>query len=160
LWPREAGALATLAQPYTDRAASEFEYYADFAATHAFEEYHKPTNGEFGLLVREPVGVVGAIVPWNGPVVAISHKLAPALLCGCTVVLKSSPEAPGEGLIYGEIAEEIGLPRRVQRGDCQPRRVRNACDRSPGGQDLLHRIDSNRSPHRCAMWRTDRTLQP
>ncbi|MDF0544293.1 aldehyde dehydrogenase [Sphingobium sp. H39-3-25] len=113
LWPREAGALASLAQPYTDRAANEFDYYAGFADTYAFEEFHKPTAGEFGLLVREPVGVVGAIVPWNGPVVAISHKLAPALICGCTVVLKSSPEAPGEGLIYGEIAEEIGLPPGV-----------------------------------------------
>lgn len=113
LWPREAGALAMLAQPYTDRAAGEFEYYAGFADTYPFEEYHKPTVGEFGLLVREPVGVVGAIVPWNGPVVAISHKLAPALLCGCTVVLKSSPEAPGEGLIYAEVAEEIGLPPGV-----------------------------------------------
>ena len=113
LWPREAGALHALVKPFVERAAAEFEYYGRMATTFAFEEVHKPTTGNFGLLVREPVGVVGAIVPWNGPVVAISHKIAPALLCGCTVVLKSSPEAPGEALIYAEIAEEIGLPPGV-----------------------------------------------
>jgi aldehyde dehydrogenase (NAD+) len=113
LWPRESGALRALAKPYTERAAAEFEYYAAMAETYAFEERHKPVAGSIGLLVREPVGVVGAIIPWNGPVVAISHKLAPALLCGCTVILKSSPEAPAEALIYAEIAEKIGLPPGV-----------------------------------------------
>ena len=114
VWPREAGALHTLARPYTERAAAEYEYYANLAASYPFEKRMDPTaGGEFGLLVREPVGVVGAIIPWNGPVVAISHKLAPALLCGNTVILKSSPEAPAEGLIVAEIAEQIGLPPGV-----------------------------------------------
>lgn len=113
LWPREAGALQALAKPFTERAAGEFEYYAGLAETYPFEEVHKASSGNFGLLVREPVGVVGAIIPWNGPVVAISHKVAPALLSGCTVVLKSAPQAPGEALIYAEIAEEIGLPPGV-----------------------------------------------
>ena len=67
-------------------------------------------GGEFGLLVREPVGVVGAIIPWNAPLSLISYKIAPALLAGCTVVLKSSPEAPGAAYLFGEIAEDIGLP--------------------------------------------------
>ena len=53
---------------------------------------------QFGLLVREPVGVVGAIIPWNAPMGLISNKVAPALLAGCTVILKTSPEAPGEGI--------------------------------------------------------------
>ena len=64
-------------------------------------------------MVREPVGVVGAIIPWNGPLGLISYKLAPALLAGCTVVLKDSPEAPAEGYILAEIAESIGLPPGV-----------------------------------------------
>jgi acyl-CoA reductase-like NAD-dependent aldehyde dehydrogenase len=49
------------------------------------------TFDAFGLLVREPVGVVGAIIPWNAPMALISNKVAPALLAGCTVILKSSP---------------------------------------------------------------------
>jgi acyl-CoA reductase-like NAD-dependent aldehyde dehydrogenase len=114
LWPREAGALHSIALPNTERAAREYEYYADFADSYPFEERFDPTvGGALGLLVREPVGVVGAIIPWNGPVSSIAHKLAPALICGCTVILKSAPEAPGEGLIMAEIAEEIGLPPGV-----------------------------------------------
>lgn len=112
-WPRESGVLSKLAQPYTERAAKEFEFYADLAENYEFERVVQPSQAKFGLLVREPVGVVGAIIPWNGPVVATAHKLAPALLCGCCVVLKSPPEAPAEGLIYAEIADEIGLPPGV-----------------------------------------------
>lgn len=114
LHPREAGALVSLAGLYVDDAADRFEYYADLAETFQFEEPRQPTaGGEFGLLVREPVGVVGAIIPWNGPIGLISIKCAPALLAGCTVILKSSPEAPGEAYVVAEIAEEIGLPPGV-----------------------------------------------
>ena len=70
-------------------------------------------GGGFGLLVREPVGVVGAIIPWNAPLQLISHKIGPALLAGCSVVLKLSPEAPGEGYLVAEAAEQIGLPPGV-----------------------------------------------
>jgi len=114
VYPRESGALYSLAGRFTERAASEYEYYASLADSFAFEEQVQPTaGGEFGLLVREAVGVVGAIIPWNGPVTSISHKVAPALLAGCTVVLKSSPEAPLEGLMAAEIAHEVGLPAGV-----------------------------------------------
>src|SRR6202042_52069 len=77
------------------------------------EEPVKPSAGQFGLLVREPVGVVGAIIPWNAPMGLISNKIAPALLAGCTVILKSSPEAPGEGYLVAEGAEAAGLPPGV-----------------------------------------------
>ena len=60
--------------------------------------------------MREPVGVVGAIIPWNAPLVLISCKVAPALLAGCTVVLKSSPEAPVAAYLLAEVAEQVGLP--------------------------------------------------
>jgi acyl-CoA reductase-like NAD-dependent aldehyde dehydrogenase len=59
------------------------------------------------------VGVVGAIIPWNGPMGLIAAKTAPALLAGCTVVLKASPEAPGEAYVMAEIAEAVGLPSGV-----------------------------------------------
>jgi aldehyde dehydrogenase (NAD+) len=114
LWPRESGAVRSLVGPFVERAAGEFDYYADLADTYPFEEPASPTaGGRFGLLVREAVGVVGAIIPWNGPVSAIAHKLSPALLAGCTIVLKASPEAPGEAVLAGEIADEIGLPPGV-----------------------------------------------
>ena len=67
--------------------------------------------------MREPVGVVGAIIPWNAPISLISYKIAPALIAGCTVVLKSSPEAPGEALPR--------RPRSPRRSAC--RRASSTC---------------------------------
>ncbi len=113
LWPRESGVLASMAQYSGMMAASGLETYAALADTFAFEEQAQPSGPGFGLLVREPVGVVGAIIPWNAPVQLITHKIGPALLAGCSVVLKMSPEAPGEGYVYAEAAEAIGLPPGV-----------------------------------------------
>jgi len=113
IWPRESGALHLLARRSAAGMAGAFEYYADLAQSFPFEEEAQPSMGEFGLLVREPVGVVGAIIPWNAPIGLITYKLAPALLAGCTVVLKCSPEAPGDAYVVAEIAEAIGLPAGV-----------------------------------------------
>jgi aldehyde dehydrogenase (NAD+) len=113
IWPRESGALYLLARRSAAGTSAGFDYYADLAQNFPFEERAQPTMGEFGLLVREPVGVVGAIIPWNAPIGLITYKLAPALLAGCTVVLKCSPEAPGDANVVAEIAEAIGIPPGV-----------------------------------------------
>jgi acyl-CoA reductase-like NAD-dependent aldehyde dehydrogenase len=114
IWPRESGVLHSMAKGAAGGAAATFDYYAGLADTFPFEEEKQPTaGGEFGLLVREPVGVVGAIIPWNGPLGLIGHKVAPALIAGCTIVLKSSPEAPGDGYVVAEAAEAAGLPAGV-----------------------------------------------
>jgi aldehyde dehydrogenase (NAD+) len=65
------------------------------------------------LIVREPVGVVGAITPWNYPLHQVVAKVAPALLAGCTVVLKPSEVAPLSAGILADIAEQAGLPAGV-----------------------------------------------
>ncbi|MDQ0748090.1 aldehyde dehydrogenase (NAD+) [Streptomyces africanus] len=65
------------------------------------------------LVRREPVGVVAAVVPWNVPQFVAAAKLAPALLTGCTAVLKPSPESPLDAYLLGEIAREAGLPEGV-----------------------------------------------
>ncbi len=65
------------------------------------------------LVVKEPVGVVGAITPWNYPLHQIAAKVAPALAAGCTVVLKPSEVAPLNAFILAEIIEEVGLPAGV-----------------------------------------------
>src|SRR5687767_3267321 len=65
------------------------------------------------LVVREPVGVVGAITPWNYPLHQITLKVAPALAAGCTVVLKPSEVAPFNAFILAEAAESAGLPKGV-----------------------------------------------
>src|ERR1051325_6549223 len=65
------------------------------------------------LVVREPVGVVGAITPWNYPLHQITLKVAPALAAGCTVVLKPSEVAPFNAFILAEAAQSSGLPSGV-----------------------------------------------
>ncbi|NWF27565.1 aldehyde dehydrogenase [Streptomyces sp. PKU-EA00015] len=65
------------------------------------------------LVRREPVGVVAAVVPWNVPQFTAAAKLGPALLAGCTAVLKPSPESPLDAYLLGEIAQEAGLPEGV-----------------------------------------------
>jgi acyl-CoA reductase-like NAD-dependent aldehyde dehydrogenase len=132
LWPREAGVLHTMARGIAAGAAWRFDFYASLADTFLFEEEMRPTaGGEFGLLVREPVGVVGAIVPWNAPLGLMSSKIAPALLAGCTAVLKLSPEAPGEGYVLAEIAEDIGLPPGVLNVVTADREVSELLVRNP-----------------------------
>jgi aldehyde dehydrogenase (NAD+) len=118
MWTQESGVLYGLAEDSTVGVAAFFDYYAGLAAEFPFEQRMEPTpspvpGGEFGLLVREPVGVVGAIIPWNAPLWLIAYKLAPALLAGCTVVLKASPEAPGAAYLLAEVAESIALPAGV-----------------------------------------------
>jgi aldehyde dehydrogenase (NAD+) len=113
IWPRESGVLHRIARASAGGAAGTFDFYAGLADTFAWEEPAQPSSPGFGLLIREPVGVVGAIIPWNGPLGLISYKIAPALIAGCTVILKASPEAPGEGYLVAEVAEEIGLPPGV-----------------------------------------------
>ena len=66
-----------------------------------------------GVMVRDPVGVVAAITPYNFPLFLNLGKIVPAMVVGCTVVLKPSPYTPLEALVLGEMAEEAGLPPGV-----------------------------------------------
>jgi acyl-CoA reductase-like NAD-dependent aldehyde dehydrogenase len=114
IWTTESGLLHSVAKARSSALSGVYNYYADLAETYPFQERHKPgAGGNVGLLVREPVGVVGAIIPWNGPPGLIAHKCAPALLAGCTIVLKASPEAPGAAYLIAEVCEKIGLPPGV-----------------------------------------------
>jgi len=65
------------------------------------------------MLVREPVGVVGMITPWNWPLNQIACKVAPALAAGCTMILKPSEYTPSSALIFAEILHEAGVPKGV-----------------------------------------------
>ncbi|HTW38175.1 MAG TPA: aldehyde dehydrogenase family protein [Steroidobacteraceae bacterium] len=67
----------------------------------------------FSYTLREPIGVVGAITPWNAPLLMAVNKIAPALATGCTVVLKPAELAPLTALRLGELLEELGLPPGV-----------------------------------------------
>ena len=90
-----------------------FNYYADLAGTFAFDELRAGVLNPEVLVTKEPVGVVGAIAPWNVPLFIAVNKLVPALLAGCTVVLKPAPETPIDSLMLGQLFVEAGLPEGV-----------------------------------------------
>ncbi|MEU7404745.1 aldehyde dehydrogenase family protein, partial [Streptomyces sp. NPDC044948] len=82
--------------------------YAELAATYAFEE--KVGNS---VVHHEPVGVVGAITPWNYPLHQIVAKVAPALAAGCTIVLKPAEDTPLVAQLFAEAVDEAGVPAGV-----------------------------------------------
>ncbi|MFC7388416.1 aldehyde dehydrogenase [Sphaerisporangium rhizosphaerae] len=88
------------------------QYYSELGKSFAVEE-ERP--GMFGPVTvrREPVGVVAAVVPWNVPQFVIMTKLAPALLAGCTVVVKPAPETPLDSYLLAEMVKESGIPEGV-----------------------------------------------
>ncbi len=88
--------------------ASTLAFYADLVKTFAFEE--RIGNS---VIVREPVGVVGAITPWNYPLHQIVAKVGPALAAGCTMVVKPSEVVPLSCFVFAEIVHDAGLPPGV-----------------------------------------------
>jgi aldehyde dehydrogenase (NAD+) len=87
-------------------------YYAGWA-TKIHGETVNTFDGAFTYTLREPVGVVGLIIPWNFPLLLASWKLGPALACGNTIVLKPAEQTPLTALRLGELAIEAGLPAGV-----------------------------------------------
>src|SRR5437899_11708924 len=92
--------------------ADVFRYYAGWA-TKIHGETVNTFNNAFTYTLREPLGVVGAIVAWNFPLLLASWKLGPALACGNTVVLKPAEQTPLSALRFGELLLEAGLPAGV-----------------------------------------------
>ena len=90
-----------------------FSYYADLASTFAFDELRTGLLNPNMLVSKEPVGVVGAIAPWNVPLFIAAAKLAPSLAAGCTVVYKPAPETPFDTFRLAEIFADAGLPKGV-----------------------------------------------
>jgi betaine-aldehyde dehydrogenase len=93
-------------------AAKCFEYYAGWADKVMGETI--PVDGNYlTYTLREPLGVVAAIVPWNVPQFVTMSKLAPALIAGCTIIVKPSPETPLDAFKLAELLEQAGIPKGV-----------------------------------------------
>ncbi|GAA1460986.1 aldehyde dehydrogenase [Williamsia maris] len=88
-------------------------YYAGLARTNSFEETNPHMLGGTTTVTREPIGVVGAIVPWNFPLTLAAFKYAPALAAGCTLVIKPSPETVLDSVIFAEAVVAAGIPAGV-----------------------------------------------
>jgi aldehyde dehydrogenase (NAD+) len=89
------------------RVYPNLKWEKDYGTREAYGSNHKR------FAVYEPIGVVGAITPWNVPLYVNIGKVVAALLAGCTVILKPAPDTPGMGAIFGELAAEAGFPAGV-----------------------------------------------
>ncbi|MFM5953435.1 MAG: aldehyde dehydrogenase [Novosphingobium sp.] len=112
-WTAQMGGLASFAGPMHGGSVMTLSQIADFAEKFAFVEQRPTHAAGAALIAHEPVGVVAAIAPWNGPFGIMANKVAYSLLTGCTVVMKPSPETPLEAYIIAEAAEAAGLPPGV-----------------------------------------------
>lgn len=133
IWSLESGIVYKVAKPRLGLfIGAAFRQYAALANTFPFTEPRKAVTGHQAYCVREPVGVVLAIVPWNGPAGLLAYKVAPALLAGCPVIIKCSPEAPCSGYLFAQACEAIGLPPGVVNVITADRDVSEELVRHPG----------------------------
>ena len=96
------------------RSTAELWEYAATQCRHIYgDSYNALGTDMLGLVLREPIGVVGMITPWNFPLLIISQKLPFALAAGCTAVIKPSELTPGTTLMLGRILQEAGIPDGV-----------------------------------------------
>jgi len=109
---RDCGKPIADARADIDEVAFMFEYYGGWA-TKIIGDIPPVGPGAMSLVVKEPVGVCGLIVPWNYPMLMASQKVAPALAAGCTLVLKPAEQTPLTALELARIAQDAGLPDGV-----------------------------------------------
>jgi len=109
----EVGKPKNMAMGEVAGAAEVFELFAAKALDLRGESITQQIPDAIGLVVHEPVGVVGIITPWNFPLLLISWKIGPAIAAGCTMVAKPSHYTPGSTLILARILAEAGLPAGV-----------------------------------------------
>jgi aldehyde dehydrogenase (NAD+) len=120
-WTAQVGGLASFAPIMHGGAVATLEFIASLGASYPFVERRPSTQVDTALVVREPVGVTACIAPWNAPFATMSSKVAYALVAGCTVVMKPSPETPLEAYIMAEAAEAAGFPAGVLNLVCGER---------------------------------------
>lgn len=109
---RDNGAPLSIARALVAGVVETFVYYAGWA-TKIYGETNPSAGGILNYTLREPVGVCGHIVPWNGPLGSASWKIAPALACGNTVILKPAEQTPLSSIRLGEVLMEADIPPGV-----------------------------------------------
>ncbi|PKB79295.1 MAG: aldehyde dehydrogenase [SAR202 cluster bacterium Io17-Chloro-G9] len=108
----EVGMPIRQAIPHVGAAADIFEFYAGLAGKMYGESFTLP-NGSMINLVKEPIGVIGMITPWNFPLTQTARKVAPALAVGCTVVVKPASYTPATAYELVKLMHQTGLPNGV-----------------------------------------------
>jgi aldehyde dehydrogenase (NAD+) len=109
-WTAQIGGLASAAGPMHGGSVMGLRGIASLGERFQWEERRPGMAVDTVCILREPVGVVAAIAPWNGPFPIMANKVFYALIAGCPVIMKPSPETPLEAYILAEAAEAAGLP--------------------------------------------------
>ncbi|MFB5660930.1 NAD-dependent succinate-semialdehyde dehydrogenase [Alteribacillus sp. HJP-4] len=109
----EMGKPLKEAKGEVEYAASFLEWFAEEGKRVYGDTVPSSSPDKRMMVIRQPVGVVGAITPWNFPQAMVTRKVAPALAAGCTVVLKPGEDTPLSAVMFAEICEEAGLPAGV-----------------------------------------------
>src|SRR5579884_4260220 len=111
---REAGKPIKAARVEVDRAAFTFDLAAEESTRLTGEwlplDQQPASRGRYGILRRFAIGPIAAITPFNFPLNLVAHKVAPAIACGCTVVLKPAPQTPFSALLLAELIHRAGWP--------------------------------------------------
>ncbi|MDE2043125.1 MAG: aldehyde dehydrogenase family protein, partial [Alphaproteobacteria bacterium] len=131
-WTTQMGGLASFAGPMHMGATMTMDSIITTAEGFEFVQQRPCFGAAVGLIAYEPVGVVAAIAPWNGPYGIMLSKVVSALAAGCTVIMKPSPETPLEAYIIAEAAEAAGVPPGVVNLVCGHREASDHLVCNPG----------------------------
>ena len=113
LMSREQGKPLAESRGEVAAGAAYVEWFAEEAKRAYGDVIPEPTRGRKLIVLKEPVGVVAAITPWNFPIAILARKIAPALAAGCTIVAKPAEDTPLCALAIAKLAEEAGIPAGV-----------------------------------------------
>ncbi|UTE78199.1 aldehyde dehydrogenase [Rossellomorea sp. KS-H15a] len=109
----ENGKTLAASEGEVDLAIEYFRYMAGWALRYEGEILESERSNENILVYKKPIGVVAGIVPWNFPMFILARKVAPALVTGCTIVLKPSQYTPNTACEFAKIIDEVKLPKGV-----------------------------------------------
>ncbi|WP_413767444.1 aldehyde dehydrogenase [Rhodococcus pyridinivorans] len=112
----EVGVPVSVSRPTQEMVGGLFRAVAALARNFVTSEERPRAGGGVSRILREPTGVVAAIIPWNGPLGTVAFKVAPALAAGCSVVLKTAPEAPISPSIFADVIAELVEEGRIPEG--------------------------------------------
>lgn len=113
-WTGQVGAVIGFSSKASYQVPGLFKFYGELCDSYKFvDERIGSMGGNKVRVVKEPVGVVAAVTPWNAPLVLLVYKVAAALAAGCTMVCKPSPETPIDAHILAEAIKEAGIPAGV-----------------------------------------------
>lgn len=131
-WTAQVGGLASFAPQMHGGAIATMKFIASLGSSFEFVVRRPSAMVDTALVAYEPVGVAACIAPWNAPFGIMSSKVAYALVAGCTVIMKPSPETPLEAYIMAEAAEAAGIPAGVVNLVCGGRDASDHLVNNPG----------------------------